>query len=130
MSNLTHISPFFIVSSVKDSVAFYADKLGFQIHHLSPEENPFFAIVGREHISIMLKAINNDIKPMPNHTQHEWARWDAFISVTDPDTLFGEFTSRGIKFRQPLRDDEDGLRGFEVADADGYVLFFGRPVAQ
>ena len=24
-------------------------------------------------------------------------------------------------------DDDDGLRGFELEDADGYVLFFGRP---
>jgi hypothetical protein len=24
-------------------------------------------------------------------------------------------------------NDDDGLRGFEVADTDGYVLFFGRP---
>ncbi len=22
---------------------------------------------------------------------------------------------------------DDGLRGFEIKDADGYVLFFGRP---
>lgn len=35
--------------------------------------------------------------------------------------------SRGVTFHQPLRDDEDGLRGFEVADADGYMSFFGRP---
>jgi hypothetical protein len=24
-------------------------------------------------------------------------------------------------------DNDDGLRGFEVKDADGYMLFFGRP---
>jgi catechol 2,3-dioxygenase-like lactoylglutathione lyase family enzyme len=32
-------------------------------------------------------------------------------------------------FRRPLHDDDEGLRGFEVKDADGYVLFFGRPRA-
>jgi hypothetical protein len=31
------------------------------------------------------------------------------------------------RLSQPLKDDDDGLRGFEVTDADGYVLFFGRP---
>ncbi|HJP64532.1 MAG TPA: hypothetical protein VJ844_13890 [Mucilaginibacter sp.] len=86
-------------------------------------------MVGREHISIMLKAIADDIKPIPNHTRHEWACWDAYISTTDPDTLFEEYTARDVTFHQPLRDDGDGLRGFEVADADGYVLFFGRPKA-
>jgi hypothetical protein len=41
--------------------------------------------------------------------------------------LFEEYRSRGVVFRQPIRDDDDGLRGFEVMDADEYVLFFGRP---
>jgi hypothetical protein len=26
-----------------------------------------------------------------------------------------------------LKDTDDGLRGFEITDPDGYVLFFGRP---
>jgi len=41
--------------------------------------------------------------------------------------LFEEYSSRGVTFHQPLLNDDDGLRGFEVADADGYILFFGRP---
>jgi len=28
---------------------------------------------------------------------------------------------------QPLQDNDDGLRGFEVEDVDGYILFFGCP---
>jgi catechol 2,3-dioxygenase-like lactoylglutathione lyase family enzyme len=127
MSNLIFISPFFIVSNIKDSVAFYVNKLGFEILYMGPEDDPFYAMVGRDHISIMLKAITEDIKPIPNYTRHEWARWDAYISTEDPDTLFEEFSSSGITFHQPIRDDNDGLRGFEVTDADGYVLFFGRP---
>ncbi len=31
MSNLNFISPFFIVSNLKDSVDFYVDKLGFEV---------------------------------------------------------------------------------------------------
>jgi len=75
----------------------------------------------------MLKEIAPDIKPVPNHTSHEWARWDAYISTAEPDELFEEYRSGAIAFHQPIKDDEDGLRGFEVEDADGYVLFFGRP---
>jgi catechol 2,3-dioxygenase-like lactoylglutathione lyase family enzyme len=129
MVALTYISPFFIVASLKDSVAFYVDKLGFEVRHIGPDDNPFWAIVGRDHVSIMLKAIADDIEPVPNHTRHEWARWDAYISTGEPDALFEEYRSRGVTFHQPIRDDGDGLRGFEIADADGYVLFFGRPNA-
>jgi len=127
MSNLTSIWPFFIVSRLKDSVSFYINKLGFEVRYTGPDDDPYWAIVGREKISIMLKEIAGDIKPIPNHTRHEWARWDAFISTADPDALFEEYSSGGVTFHQSIRDDEDGLRGFEVIDTDNYVLFFGRP---
>jgi hypothetical protein len=82
--------------------------------------------VGRESISIMLKEIIPGLNPVPNNTRHEWARWDAFVYAEDPDTLFEEYQSAGVTFRRAISDDDDGLRGFEVADGDGYVLFFGR----
>jgi hypothetical protein len=47
--------------------------------------------------------------------------------VPDPDALATEFTSRGVIFSVPLMDTHEGLRGFELKDTDGYVLFFGRP---
>jgi len=127
MTNLTYISPSFIVTSLKDSVSFYLNKLGFKIRYIGPDDDPFWAIVGRDNISIFLKQIAADAKPVPNHTLHKWARWDAYISAVEPDTLFEEYRSAGIAFHQPINDDDDGLRGFEVMDTDGYVLFFGRP---
>jgi catechol 2,3-dioxygenase-like lactoylglutathione lyase family enzyme len=127
MANLSFISPFFIVADLKASVGFYVNKLGFDIHYMGPDDDPFWAMVGRDNITIMLKAIAKNIKPVPNHTRHEWARWDAYISTSDPDVLFEEYTSAGIVFHQTIQNDGDGLRGFEVADADGYILFFGRP---
>jgi catechol 2,3-dioxygenase-like lactoylglutathione lyase family enzyme len=127
MSKLNFISPFFIVSNINDSVAYYVTKLGFEVLYMGPEGDPYWAMVGRGPVSIMLKAIAIDINPIPNHTRHEWAAWDAYISTDNPDTLFEEFSLAGITFRKPVHDNSDGLRGFEVTDADGYVLFFGRP---
>ncbi len=127
MPNLGYVSPCFIVADVKPSVEFYVDKLGFEVRYIAPEDSPFFAIVGRGPVSIFLKAIAPDITPVPNHTRHEWARLDAWIYVDEPDGLYTEFEKCGITFHQPLRTDGDNLRGFEVADADGYILFFGRP---
>jgi hypothetical protein len=46
--------------------------------------------------------------------------------VPDPDALAAEFSSRNVEFSEPLKDTDDGLRGFELKDADGYVLFFDR----
>jgi catechol 2,3-dioxygenase-like lactoylglutathione lyase family enzyme len=127
MANLTYIAPFFIVTNLKNSVSFYVDKLGFKIRYIGPDDDPFYAMVGRDDISIMLKAIAADIKPIPNHTRHEWAPWDAYISTMDPDMLYEEYRSNGVAFSKPIHDNSDDLRGFEIEDADGYVLFFGRP---
>ncbi len=128
MANLTNIFPCFIVTDLKTSVSFYVDKLGFEVRHIGPDDDPYWAIVGRDHISIMIKGVAVDVKPIPNYTRHKWApRWDAYIFTAEPERLFEEYRSRGLSFRQPLQDNSDDLRGFEVSDADGYVLFFGRP---
>ena len=76
---------------------------------------------------IMLKDVGVD--PLPNYkrdVKKGVARWDAFVDVADPDALAAEFASRNVEFFEPLKDTDDGLRGFELKDADGYLLFFGR----
>ncbi|HEY0744467.1 MAG TPA: VOC family protein [Chryseosolibacter sp.] len=127
MENLSQIWPFFIVANLARSVLFYRQKLGFEVRHMGPEGEPFWAIVGRDNISIMLKAVAPEIKPVPNHTRHVWAPWDAYIATTDPDTLFEEYRTQGVQFHKPLHVNSDQIKGFEIEDADGYVLFFGRP---
>ena len=127
-TKLERIYPFFIVENLATSIDFYNQKLGFETDILVPEEDPFFGIVSRDNVRILLKHITDDIHPVPNHTRHEWARWDAFILVSDPDALFAEFQSRGLEFHETLADTEDGLRAFELKDHDGYVLCFGKPL--
>ena len=126
-TTLTSITPFFIVRDVLASIAFYRDQLGFDLTVLTPADDPYFAILRRDAVQVMLKAILPDVLPMPNSTRHPWARWDAFIHTDDPDALSREFLRRGVTLRTELGVDGDNLRGFEVADHDGYVLFFGCP---
>ena|SRR5215217_755532 len=79
-------------------------------------------------LQILLKDVG--VVPLPNYkrdVKKGIARWDAFVDVADPDALAAEFASRNVEFSEPLKDTDDGLRGFELKDADGYVLFFGRP---
>ena len=127
MTNLTYIMPCFIITDLKTSVSFYVDKLGFEIRYMGPDENPYWAIVGRDNISIMLKAVAPDTRPIPNRTRHEWAPTDAYISAAEPDKLFEEYQLNGVVFDKPVHDNSDNLRGFEIKDTDGYTLFFGRP---
>jgi catechol 2,3-dioxygenase-like lactoylglutathione lyase family enzyme len=122
---ISGIAPFFIVRSAAAALAFYRDKLGFDVAYQEPEHDPFFGIVGRDGAMLLVKGVGVD--PLPNPARDPDARWDAYVNVPNPDALAAEFTSRGVSFSVPLKDTDDGLRGFELKDADGYVLFFGRP---
>ena len=125
---ITGIAPLFIVKSVPSALAFYRDRLGFDVTFQGPEpDDIFFGIVRRGAAMIMFKDVGVD--PVPNYTRDVKkgiARWDAYLQVPDPDALAAEFLSRNIELWVPLMDTGDGLRGFELKDADGYVLFFGR----
>ena len=125
---ISAISPFFIVNHVPTSLSFYRDRLGFEIAFEGPEpDDIFFGIVRRGGAQILMKDVG--VAPVPNYTRdvkQGIARWDAFLYVPDPDALAAEFASRNVEFFEPLKDTDDGLRGFEVKDADGYLLFFGR----
>ena len=127
-AQISGISPFFIVRHVPSSLAFYRDRLGFEITFQVPEPNDiFFGIDCRGGAQILFKAVGVD--PVPNYTRdikQGIARWDAYVDVPDPDALAAEFASRNVEFFEPLKNTDDGLRGFELKDADGYVLFFGR----
>ena len=124
------VSPLFIVKDVPASLAFYRVRLGFDITFEGPEPNDvFFGIVQRGRAMIMFKDVG--VPAIPNHTCNIGqgiARWDAYIHVPDPDALAAEFSSRDVEFLEPLKDTHDGLRGFDLKDLDGYVLFFGRPL--
>src|SRR5262245_42281874 len=82
----------------------------------------FFGIVRRGGAQILMKAVG--VAPVPNCTrdiEQGIARWDAYVDVPDPDALAAEYASRNVEFFVPLMDTEDGLRGFELKDSDGYI---------
>ena len=131
MPKLNSIAPFFVVDDLQSSLDFYRSKLGFEVVHSGggdgENDRDFWGIVQRDGVMIMLKAIAPGIHPQPNCSRHEWARWDAYIHTSDPDSLYREFVERAVPMHRPLEDTGDGLRAFEIKDNSGYVLCFGRP---
>ena len=122
---ISGVAPFFIVADVPATLAFYRDKLGFEITFRGPTpEDEFFGIVRRDAAMIMFKAL--EVDPVPNYKRKPTFSWDAWFEVPDPDALAAEFAARGVAFAVPLAEDDDGLRGFVIEDPDGYGLYFGR----
>ena len=134
VATLNSVTPCFIVDNLQASLDFYQSKLGFEIAYKGGgtgdddgNGDDFWAFVRRDGVMISFKAIAPEIHPQPNHSRHQWARWDAYIHTPDPDSLYQEYVSRSVPMHQPLADTEDGLRAFEVIDNNGYVICFGRP---
>ena len=133
LAKLNCIAPFFIVDDLQGSLDFYHSKLGFEVTHTGGgdgEAPDFYGIVQRDAVMVMLKAIAPGIHPQPNHSRHDWARWDAYVNTPDPDLLYAEYLGKSVPIHSELADTGDGLRAFEVKDNSGYVLCFGRPTAK
>ncbi|MGE0440534.1 MAG: VOC family protein [Gemmatimonadales bacterium] len=131
---ISGIAPCFIVANVPATLAFYRDKLGFEVVFRGPApDDEFFGIVRRDGAMIWFKALGAIVDgqevvvdPVPNVSRQPAFCWDAYLEVPDPDALAAEFASHGVSIAVPLGDPrEDGLRGFVVKDVDGYGLFFG-----
>ena len=118
---ITGIAPLLIATDVPATLAFYRDRLGFDITFQGPApDDVFFGIVQRGAAMIMFKDIG--VTPVPNYTrdaQAGIARWDAYVHVPDPDALAAEFASRQVAFSEPLKNTDDGLRGFALHDSEG-----------
>ncbi len=97
---ISGIAPLFIVNNVPAALAFYRDRLGFEITFQGPEpDHIFFGIARRGAAMIMFKDVG--VEPVPNCTRDVKkgiARWDAYLHVPDPDALAAEFSSRNVEF--------------------------------
>ncbi len=126
---LKSVTPFFIVDSLQATLDFYESRLGFRVLYQGGDEESadYWAIVARDQVMLMFKAVSPEVLPQPNSSRHEWARWDAYIFIDNPDALYSEFVERGVTMHRELSNTGDGLRAFEVADNNGYVLCFGCP---
>jgi len=107
-AQLRSIAPFFIVSDLKKSLAFYTEVLGFSVRLAVPEPEPFFALIYRDDVELSLKEIGPEVPPQPNHRRHEWAKWDASVFIGDPDALAVEFSQK-TSLRTQLANTDDGL---------------------
>ena len=53
-ASLESVMPFFIVERLDATLDFYVQRLGFAIDVVLPAEDPYFAVVQRDRVGIML----------------------------------------------------------------------------
>jgi catechol 2,3-dioxygenase-like lactoylglutathione lyase family enzyme len=106
----------FTVRDIRASLAYYRDKLGFDIAF---DYGDPIAYAGLCSGNVALHLIPASRTPrQPGHGA-------VAIDVDDVDALHADLVQRGAKVLKAPANQDYGLRTFDVADLDGNMLFFG-----
>ena len=118
-THLTGIAPQFLVDDLDRAIAYYRDKLGFELDF---RYQSFYAAVTRDGFAIHLKCAPKSAADREYRRQNE--HLDAYIAVSGIHGLFGELQMRGAQVLKALEERPWACLDFYVEDPDGYILCF------
>jgi uncharacterized glyoxalase superfamily protein PhnB len=118
-SRVTGIAPQFLVDNLERAVAYYRDRLGFELDFTYQS---FYAGVSRDGFTIHLKHAAKPAGERAHRKENEHI--DAYIAVSGIRGLFDELRMRGADVIRPLEERPWACVDFHVEDPDGYILCF------
>ena len=124
-TRLTGIAPQFLVDDLDRAIAYYRDRLGFELDF---NYQSFYAAVTRDGFAVHLKCAPKLPADREHRKQNE--HLDAYIAVAGIRGLFDELKMRGARVLQPLQEEPWACLDFYVEDPDGYILCFSEPIAK
>jgi catechol 2,3-dioxygenase-like lactoylglutathione lyase family enzyme len=124
MASLTGVSPQFLVDDLPAAMAYYREKLGFEVDFCYQS---FYAGVSRDGITLHLKCAPKTVTDRAHRQREE--HLDAYIRVTGVATLYDELRSRGARIARQLEERPWACVDFYVEDLDGNLLCFSEAVA-
>jgi uncharacterized glyoxalase superfamily protein PhnB len=122
-AHLTGIAPQLLVDDLDRAIAYYRQKLGFELDFTYQS---FYASVSRDGFAIHLKCAPKLAADREHRKQNE--HLDAYISVSGIRGLFSELKMRGAQVITPLAEQPWACLDFYVEDTDGNVLCFSEPI--
>jgi catechol 2,3-dioxygenase-like lactoylglutathione lyase family enzyme len=123
-AQITGIAPQFLVDDLDRAIAYYREKLGFELDF---EYDSFYASVSRDGFAVHLKHAPKIAADRVHRKQNEHV--DAYVSVSDARGLFGELQKRGAEVIRPLEERPWACLDFYVEDPDGYLFCFSERLA-
>jgi len=127
-TQLKSIAPQFAVPDVVAAAEYYRDILGFRILGYFGQP-PVFSIVARDNVEIQLGKSDPTAGPARNSVQREDGL-DAYVWVTDVDSLFAELKERGANIIEPPQLRVYHCYEMVVEDRFGFRLAFALDTAE
>ncbi len=121
---LTGIAPQFLVDDIDRAIAYYRDRLGFDVDFCY---DSFYAGVSRDGHAIHLKCAPKTAGDRAHRKQND--HLDAYIGVSGLASLHDELRSRGALITKAPETRPWSCIDFYVEDPDGYILCFSEPTA-
>jgi len=97
----------YMVTNIDQSIAFYVDRLGFE---LKEKWGPAFAIIAKDDLTLWLSGPQTSAaQPMPDGRQPEPGGWNRIvIEVDDIQAVVDQLTKAGITFRNTILSGTGG----------------------
>jgi glyoxylase I family protein len=113
------------VKDVSRSVAFYTQRLGFELKH---QQLPAFANVSLGDTQILLSGPGaSGSRPMPNGQQQKPGGWNRVVlRVVDLPEFIAELKKAGLRFRNEMETGPGG-RQIQLDDPDGNPIELFEP---
>ncbi|HXV07889.1 MAG TPA: VOC family protein [Burkholderiales bacterium] len=120
MPALTDLRCVLAVKDLAVSVAFYRERLGFNLDF----EVPGWAFLSRDRFRVMLGECAD---AMAAHETGDHSYF-AYVTVDGIDELYREFVEKGVLRVQDLSNKPWGMREFGVRTPDGHRIMFGQGI--
>jgi catechol 2,3-dioxygenase-like lactoylglutathione lyase family enzyme len=124
-SRLVNLCPVFVCPDIRRTVKFYTEKLGFRAARHYDKVESFAALYRDEVEFILVQARQGEVL---SNTQRYGAGYDAYLDPAAPqgvDSLYEEFSARGVKILSKPHMTEYGSYEFAIEDVDGRQLGIG-----
>ena len=108
------------VNNLDASVSFYVSKLGFVV----VADFDGWAFLSRDSIVLMLGQCKDEV-PASSIGDHSYF---AYITTTDADSLFSEFSDKGVQIVKRLIEEPWGMKEFGIRTIDGHRIMFGQDI--
>ena len=118
-----YLSPTLAVRSVKRTIEFYRDRLGFQPGMTFPDaQNPQYADLSLDGMVLMFIPASDcgiaDEEKLGTGV-------NLYMEIDgDIDQYYAELKGRGVEIAVEIKDEPYGIRDFSISDPDGYRLTF------
>jgi uncharacterized glyoxalase superfamily protein PhnB len=120
-----YISPTLAVMSMKQTIQFYRDSLGFKMGMAFPDaDNPEYADLSKDGMVLMfIPAENIGI----GSEEKLGVGVNIYMQIDgDIDEYYNELKDKDVTIVVDIKDEPYGIRDFMVEDIDGYKLTFNQ----